>query len=178
MPRRPAAVSSPRVPPRTPLLVAAVAVAAALAAAACGSSSPAADGRRFVLAGGNIAGTNAGFDVNAGRVVADGENDPDADFYLSLTMIVSLFPATPEGGLCARGTGLARVEDVDVPADLASCTFTLVDLGGNAPHAESRHAGEGYVVKDRQGALGGRLLIVSDRLLDDGTAEVAFDFLR
>lgn len=162
-----------------PRLIAPLLVAAPLALPACGSSADVSgDGRRFVLAGDSVAGTNPGFDVNTARVVADGQNDSDGDFYLSLTMIVSLFRSTPEGGFCLRGNGLARVEDVDVPADLASCTFGLVDLGGNAPHADSRYAGEGYLIRDRQGALGGKLLIVSDRVDDGGRAEVTFDFLR
>ena len=152
-----------------------VAAAAAVVGVGCGSAG---DGRRFTLAGDNVSAAAPAFDVNAARIVADGQNDPEADFYLSLTMVVMLYPTTPEGGLCLRGTGLARAEDIDVPADLATCTFFGAMLGGNGPHPDSMYAGDGYLVRDRQGALAGKLLIVTNRILPGGRAEVMFDFLR
>ena len=81
-------------------------------------------------------------------------------------------------GLMHRSIGGYRVEDIDVPADLATCMFFSAMLGGNAPHPDSMHAGDGYLVRDRQGALAGKLLIVADRILEGGRAEVTFDFLR
>ena len=64
----------------------------------------------------------------------------------------------------------------DIPeSSLGSCNWTLLDLGRNAPHAQSTHAGSGYLVKDRDDTFVAKLLITHDTVDDNGGVEIAFD---
>lgn len=134
--------------------------------------------RHVVLVGDYAQGTfGQGYDVRTGTVVEGGTANLKADFYLSMKMIISLFTPDATGGtFCLKGLDLQRV--ADVPPDPTGCTWGLADLGGNAHHAESTHAGHGYLVRDRAGTLLGRVLIVTDTAGPGSHIEVAFDWLR
>ena len=154
------------------------ALAAFAALAACGSpsSSPSRqDTRRYVLAVERI-GTGQGFAIATGMVVEAGADASAADFWLRMSTVISLAGATPDQPFCPKG-GPFRVV-TDVPGDATGCTWTYVDLGGNAPFADDLHAGEGFLLRSGDGAIGGQLLIVSHRVDTSGRAEVTFDFAR
>jgi hypothetical protein len=161
----------------------------AVFALACGATEANHDahngGATRVRLQGMVGTSGEGFVLDGQRVVVDGKNDPNVDFYLTMTMVVSLFPPTDAAGVCqmsAPGTTFASVEEI--PLDEGACVseWGPAYLFGNAPHDDSEAAGQGFLVKDRLGGTRGRLMMVSDFVREGSAAEpslteVVFDYL-
>jgi hypothetical protein len=134
-------------------------------------------GKRVTLTGNYLADLNGqGWDVTAGRITPD---EVGSDFHVAATMVVQLTFTEQPAGFCRKqpaggGTLFARLEDV--PGDTAGCNWTSAQLGGNSDHDDSQWAGQGYLFRDRAGAVAARLMIVDDYVIA-GDFGVTFDII-
>jgi hypothetical protein len=132
-------------------------------------------GEERVVLTGMTAVSAQGYDVTQGRVVNDGKNSAEADFFLSMTMIISLFPAQSPAGFCQMPGSFSSA--AEIPVETSGCNWHLIDLGGNSPHIDDSHVNQGWLFQDRSGTLAGKLRMVGAVVEVDST-QVTFDFLR
>jgi hypothetical protein len=150
-----------------------------ICAAACGDNF--AGGSRVVLVSTEV-GRGEGVDLPslAIREVANGAHClAETDFCIGQAMVISL--RGHDETFCSKGRDFARVGDI--PADLDACPGSLGNawssiayLGASAEHTagESDVAGDGYLVRDRDGTLY-RMRVVSDAYDADGVAAATLD---
>ena len=147
----------------------------------CGGGSDPSTGevKRVTLTGNYLTSTTGqGWNLEDGRVATD---TADADFQLTMTMVIMLFPNKPQVGFCQRqppggAAGFARVEDV--PGDVAGCTsWAPADLGGNTPVVANSIGGQGYLVRDRNAVPIAKLRTVSGSIVGADVA-VTFDIVK
>ena len=122
--------------------------------------------------------TGQGWDLATGRLAS---NAADADFALSMAMVISLSPRKPQVGFCKRqppggAAAFTRVEEI--PSDVAGCaSWSLADLGGNSPLFENYVRGHGFIVRDRNAMPVARLMAVSGSVVA-ADVTVTFDIMK
>jgi hypothetical protein len=149
--------------------------------AACGDNLASFDSR-VVLVSTDV-GRGEGLDLAAWSILeeaTDGGRSTAADFCIGQAMVISLRGHGDET-FCGKGRDFARVGDI--PTDLDACPFSLgkdwaqiayLDAAARHPPEESYSAGDGYLVRDREGAVY-RMLVVSDALDAEGRAIATLD---
>jgi hypothetical protein len=143
-----------------------------------GGSDGSMDGgvRRVTLVGNYLGQTTQGWNM-ATETVTSGT--AGSDFYLSMTMVVSLFPTTLMSAFCQKdpAAGAPPYATVaDIPSDTAGCNWGTAYLGGTTDHTESLYAGQAFLVYDRASGSA-KLLTIADSIVN-GDVTVTFDILR
>lgn len=136
---------------------------------------PAAEGTYRVTLSGNLE-RSMGLVLATGKLVpASQAEHASGDIYLSVRKVVQLRgPTTDAAPLCNQGAGFTSVSAI--PADVGACTWGWIEVSGNSSYAESRWAGYGFLVRDRDQSLY-RLLMEDDRI-ETGVARVTFSVSR
>jgi hypothetical protein len=157
----------------------AASAAAVVLALVIGCADGGAEVKRVTLTGNYLTGaTGQGWNLESGRIARDAA---DADFELTMTMVISLFPSQPQVGFCrqvpAGGVGgFKRVEDV--PSDLGGCpSWSAAQLGGTSPYIADSIAGQGFVVRDRNAIPMAKVMTVSGSNIQ-ADVRVTFDMVK
>jgi hypothetical protein len=161
----------------------------AVALGACADDSPAGPGsqtgivdlgggvKRVTLTGNYVADLEGqGWDLAAARITPD---PVGSDFHLRATMVVQLTYNEQPAGFCKQspvGGGVTFASLDDIPVDSAGCNWTSAQLGGNFEHSDSSWTGQGYLFRDRSGAVVAKLRIVSDYVIGPDVG-VTFDIV-
>ena len=131
---------------------------------------------RFTLSAG-LVGFSEGLVLATGEKVVAGEGEVVGDIHASLGKVLAL-SGTPDDQtpFCEQGQGFADV--TEVPVDTAACGWNVLYITGNAAGLERGAVNDGYLVRDRSGAMY-RMLVVGHEIQDgpENIGSVTFDLL-
>ncbi|NUP11145.1 MAG: hypothetical protein HOW73_34300 [Polyangiaceae bacterium] len=118
-----------------------------------------------------------GFVLESSSVIevtgTNGIYDPgESDFYLDVSETAVTLKGASGGAFCKKGS-FANVEDI--PADDEGCSWANMRISDTEPNSAVVAQGDGYLVRDRDGLLVYRLLIVGTDYDTSGIATVYFD---
>lgn len=135
--------------------------------------------KRVTLTGNYVTSlTGQGWNLEGDRLARD---SADADFELTMTMVISLFPNQPQVAFCEQtplreGEGFKHVEEV--PSTVLDCpSWGPAYLGGNSPSISERVGGRGFIVRNRSGVPVAKLMTVSASNIK-ADVNVTFDIMR
>lgn len=135
--------------------------------------------KRVTLTGNYVTSTTGqGWSLDSEQIA---RNSGDADFSLTMKMVISLKPNQPQVGFCEQtppmgAGGFKHIKEV--PSDFASCNdWTLAYLGGNSPLISETFSGRGFIVRNRDAVPIAKLMTVSASI-DRGDVRVTFDIVK